>query len=151
MGPGAATLADVDLTDDSENYLFLGSVPTLLLLWFGVAGHRAWDIGRHLMAGALAISCLFMLGRYTPLYGVAFRLVPGIDLFRRPTDASFVFVIATAFIVGHCLADYVRIGLPKLRPLSVLLAIAASFAVIASAIVFSARTGHAQCARHSFH
>ena len=142
-GPGAATLADVNLTDDSENYLFLGSVPTLLLLWFGVAGHRAWDIGRHLMAGALAISCLFMLGRYTPLYGVAFRLVPGIDLFRRPTDASFVFVIATAFIVGHCLADYVHIGLPKLRPLSALLAIVASFAVIASAIVFSARTGHA--------
>ncbi|HET7887585.1 MAG TPA: YfhO family protein [Bradyrhizobium sp.] len=141
-GPGAATLADVDLTDDSENYLFLGSVPTLLLLWFGVAGHRAWEIGRRLMAGALAIACLFMLGRYTPFYGTAFSFVPGIDLFRRPTDASFIFVIATAFIVGHCLADYVRIGLPKLRPWSALLAVAAFFAAIASAIVFSARTGH---------
>jgi hypothetical protein len=141
-GPGAATLAEVDLTDDSENYLFLGAVPTLLLLWFGLAGHRAWQIGRRLMAGALLLSGLFMLGRYTPFYGLAFRFIPGIDLFRRPTDASFVFVIAASFIVGHCLADYVRVGLPKLRLLSALVAIAAALAVAASAIVFSTRTGH---------
>ena len=142
-GPGAATLAEVDLTDDSENYLFLGSVPTLLLLWFGLAGHGAWKRGRRLMAGALALSCLYMLGRYTPFYTLAFKFVPGIDLFRRPTDASFVFVIATAFMVGHCLADYVRLGVPKLRPLSTVLTIIASLATIASAIMFSAKTGHA--------
>jgi hypothetical protein len=142
-GPGAATLAEVDLTDDSENYLFLGAVPTLLLLWFGVAGRRAWQTGRRLMVCALAISCLFMLGRYTPFYSLAFRYIPGIDLFRRPTDASFVFAIATAFIVGHCLADYVRSGLPRVRPLSALLTLTVSFAVAGSAVAFSARTGHA--------
>ncbi len=142
-GPGAATLADVDLTDDSENYLFVGAVPTLVLLWFGVAGHRVWQPGRRLMTSALAASCLFMLGRYTPFYSLAFRFIPGIDLFRRPTDASFIFTIAFAFLVGHCLADYVRYGLPKLRPLSALLAIVASFAVAGSAIAFSSKTGHA--------
>jgi hypothetical protein len=142
-GPGAATLAAVDLTDDSENYLFVGAVPILLLLWFGIGGHRAWQPGRRLMTCALAISCLFMLGRYTPFYSLGFRFVPGIDLFRRPTDASFVFAIAMAFIVGHCLADYVRNGLPRLRPLSASLALVASFAVAGSAIAFSAKTGHA--------
>src|SRR5258708_9282588 len=70
------------------------------------------------MAGTAAIACVFMLGRYTPFYGLAFRFVPGIDLFRRPTDASFVFGIALAILAGHCLADYVREGLPRLRPLS---------------------------------
>jgi len=142
-GPGAATLAEVDLTDDSENYLFVGAVPTLLLLWFGVAGRRVWQPGRRLMACALVASCLFMLGRYTPFYGLGFRFIPGIDLFRRPTDASFIFAIAFAFVVGHCLADYVRDGLPKLRPLSALLTIAVSFAVVGSAIAFSSKTGHA--------
>lgn len=142
-GPGAATLAEVDLTDDSENYLFVGAVPTLLLLWFGLAGCRAWQVGRRLMACALALSCLFMLGRYTPFYGLAFRSVPGIDLFRRPTDASFVFGIAIAFLVGHCLADYVRNGLPPLRPFRVLLVSSAWLAVVGSAVAFSARTGHA--------
>lgn len=143
-GPGAATLAEVDLTDDSENYLFLGAVPTLLLLWFGIGGHRLWQPGRRLMACAFTVCCLFMLGRYTLFYSLGFRFIPGIDLFRRPTDASFVFTIAFAILVGHSLADYVRDGLPKLRPLSVLLAILVSFAVIASAIAFSAKTGHAQ-------
>jgi 4-amino-4-deoxy-L-arabinose transferase-like glycosyltransferase len=84
-----------------------------------------------------------MLGRYTPFYSLAFRFIPGIDLFRRPTDASFVFVIAIAFIAGHCLADYARSGLPRLRPPSALLALTVSLAVIGSAIAFSARTAHA--------
>ena len=142
-GPGAATLADVDLTDDSGNYLFVGAVPTLLLAWFGIAGNKAWQPGCRLMVCALAISCLFMMGRYTPLYGLAFRFIPGIDLFRRPTDASFVFGIATAFLTGHCLSDYIRNGLPPLRPLNTLLAVSVSLATVASAIAFSAKTGHA--------
>ena len=50
----------------------------------------------------------FMLGRYTPFYGLAFKFVPGINLFRRPTDASFVFGIALAILSGQSLADYVR-------------------------------------------
>jgi hypothetical protein len=142
-GPGAATLAEVDLADDSGNYLFVGAVPTLLLLWFGVAGGRAWQPGRRLMTCTLAIACVFMLGRYTPLYGLAFQFVPGIDLFRRPTDASFVVGIAIAVLAGHCLSDYIRNGVPRLRPLGTLAAISASLAVAGAAIAFSARTGHA--------
>ena len=142
-GPGAATLPEVALTDDSENYLFVGAVPVLLLLWFGIVGGGAWRRGRRLMACTLAIACLFMLGRYTPFYGLAFRFVPGIDLFRRPTDASFLFGIALAFLVGHGLADYVRKGLPRFRPLSTVVSVSAMAAVMGSAVVFSARTGHA--------
>ena len=48
-GPGAATLPEVALTDDSENYLFFGVVPILLLLWFGIVGGGAWRRGRRLM------------------------------------------------------------------------------------------------------
>jgi hypothetical protein len=149
-GPGAATLPEVALTDDSENYLFVGAVPILLLLWFGLAAGRAWRSGRRLMTATLAIACLFMLGRYTPFYGLAFRFVPGIDLFRRPTDASFVFNIALAFLVGQFLSDYVRKGLPNLRPIQTIAAISALLVVVAGAIVFSARTGHASDAAREF-
>jgi NADH:ubiquinone oxidoreductase subunit K len=149
-GPGAATLPEVALTDDSENYLFVGAVPILLLLWFGLAAGGAWRSGRRLMTATLAIACLFMLGRYTPFYGLAFRFVPGIDLFRRPTDASFVFNIALAFLVGQFLSDYVRKGLPNLRPKQTIAAISALLVVMAGAIVFSARTGHASDAAREF-
>lgn len=67
-----------------------------------------------------------------------FDLFPASILFRRPTDASFVFGIAIAFLVGHCLADYARDGLPALRPFS-----SAWLAIVGSAVAFSARTGHA--------
>lgn len=142
-GPGGATLAEVALTDPSSNYLFVGAVPVLLLIWLGFAGGSAWRPGRRLMTGTLVIACLFMLGRYTPLYGLAFRFVPGIDLFRRPVDASFVFGIAFAILTGHCLADYVREGLPRFRPLYVFAVVSMLLAIVGSAILFSAGTGHA--------
>jgi hypothetical protein len=84
-----------------------------------------------------------MLGRYTPFYGLAFKFVPGINLFRRPTDASFVFGIALAILSGHCLADYVRHGLPQLRPVYGIAVLSVLLGVVGSAIAFSARTGHA--------
>jgi hypothetical protein len=142
-GPGAATLPEVALTDDSENYLFVGAVPVLLLLWFGIIAGGATRRGRRLMTCMLAIACLFMLGRYTPFYSLAFRFVPGIDLFRRPTDASFVFGIALAYLVGHGLADYVREGLPRFRPLRTVVTVSVMAAIVDSAIVFSSQTGHA--------
>jgi hypothetical protein len=142
-GPGAATLPAVALTDDSENYLFVGAVPTLLVLWLGLAGGGAWRRGRRLMTATLLSACIFMLGRYTPFYGWAFTFLPGIDLFRRPTDASFVFGISFAVLAGHCLSDYVREGLPRFRPIVALAGVSALLTVVFSAIAFSARTGHA--------
>jgi hypothetical protein len=123
--------------------LFVGVVSVLLMLWFGIAGGRAWRRGRRLMTCTLAIASLFMLGRYTPFYGLAFRFVPGIDLFRRPTDASFLFGIAFAFLVGHCLTDYIREGQFHTRPLRAVAAASATVAVVGSAVVFSAQSGHA--------
>ena len=42
-----------------------------------------------LMAGVLLVAVLYTMGRYSPLYSLAFNYVPGIDLFRRPIDGSF--------------------------------------------------------------
>lgn len=142
-GPGATTLPAVALTDDSENYLFVGAVPTLLVLWLGLLGGGAWRPGRRLVTATLVSACIFMLGRYTPFYGWAFTFLPGIDLFRRPTDASFVFGVSFAVLAGHCLSDYVREGLPRFRPIVASAGVSALLAVVISAIAFSARTGHA--------
>jgi hypothetical protein len=142
FGPGRATLPEVALTDGSFNYLFVGAVPILLLLWVGIAGGGAWRRGRRLMTATLVIACLLMLGRYTPVYALAFRWVPAMDFFRRPTDAGFVFGIALAILSGHCLADYVREGPPRFRLRRFLVPAAALPAVIGSAVLFSTGTGH---------
>jgi hypothetical protein len=141
-GPGWATLPDVASTDSSFNYLFVGAVPVILLLWVGLAAGGIARRGRILLAATLAVSILYMMGRYTPAFAWAFATVPGIDLFRRPVDASFVFVIALALLAGHLLSDWIRDGIPQRRMLGLLLVVASTAAMVAGAIWFSGLSGH---------
>ena len=141
-GPGPWSIPELPYIDDSFSYMFVGSVTVVLLLWFGVVGGRAFRRGRILLISALVLSLLYALGRYTPLFAWAFDYVPGVAKFRRPVDATFVFVAALALLAGHLLSDYVREGLPRRR---VLLSIAVAGGVVAMlgwALVFLARSGH---------
>jgi hypothetical protein len=145
-GPSGGSVPEVALTDDSFNYMFVGSVPVVLLLWFGIAGGRAFGRGRLLLTGALVLSLLFALGRYTPLFGWAFEWIPGVSFFRRPVDGDFVLVIALALLCGHLLADYVRDGLPPRRMIANVIVAAGVFAMLAFAVMFSQRSGHGTAA-----
>ena len=118
-GPNYDTLPEVGSTDRSFNYLFVGVAPTIVLLWFGVAGGLLARRDNRLMAGVLLVAALYTMGRYSPLYSLAFNYVPGIDLFRRPIDGSFVLVIAIALLVGQLLATYVREGVPRVPDLAI--------------------------------
>jgi hypothetical protein len=141
-GPSAGLLPEVALTDDSFNYIFIGSVPVVLLLWFGVVGGRLFRRERLLLTTTLMAALLFALGRYTPLFGWAFAWVPGVSMFRRPVDGDFVLVIALALLAGHLLADYVRDGPPRRRVLASILVGAVAFAIVVSAVLLSHRSGH---------
>jgi hypothetical protein len=145
-GPGATTLPDVAYTDDSFNYMFVGSVPVVLLLWFGIVGGGAWRRSRRLITAVLAISLLFMLGRYTPVFAWAFDFVPGIGMFRRPVDANFVFGVAMAILAGHLLADYIRDGPPAPRIWRSAIVAAGASAILVWAVIFSQQSGHGAAA-----
>jgi hypothetical protein len=141
-GPNYETEPDVGATDQSFNYLFIGATPTILLLWFGLAGGWLWRRGNRFMVGAALAAALYAMGRYTPLYGWAFHHIPGIDLFRRPIDGAFVLVGAIALLAGHLLADYVRDGLPRVAPWRLATVAALGLGMIGWAVVFSARSAH---------
>jgi hypothetical protein len=141
-GPNFDTLPEVGATDRSFNYLFVGAAPTLILLWFGLAGGGLSQRGRRVLTGALAGALLYMLGRYTPLYEFAFNYIPGISLFRRPVDGALVFVAVLALICGQLLADYVRAGLPRVPRWRLATVAAGALLILGWAIAFSARTQH---------
>ena len=141
-GPDANTEPLVALTDDSFNYLFVGAVPIILLLWFGIAGGGAFRRGRLLIAATVVLALLFALGRYTPVFAWMFDWVPGVNRFRRPVDGSFVFVAMLALICGALLADYIREGLPRPRLWASIGVALVALAVVASGVVFSGRAGH---------
>ncbi len=141
-GPNGTTEPLVSLTDDSFNYLFVGSVPIILLLWLGIACGGAFRRGRMLLAATAALALIYALGRYTPAFAWAFDFVPGVSRFRRPVDGSFVFVAMLALICGALLADYIREGVPRgCRAASVAVALA-GLAIIVFGVMFSGRTGH---------
>lgn len=143
-GPNYQTLPEVGATDRSLNYLFVGVAATVVVLWFAVAGGWAARRGTRLMAAIVLLALLYALGRYTPLYPLAFQYVPGISFFRRPIDGLFVLVAAFALLAGRMLADYVREGLPRVAAWRIAAVGLGALGVIAWAVLFSARTGHGQ-------
>lgn len=142
-GPNGATEPAVAFTDDSFNYLFVGSAPLVLLLWLGVAGGYAFRRGRVFLAVVAALALAYALGRYTPLFSAAFDFVPGVSRFRRPVDGDFVLMAALALLSGALLADYVREGLPRVRWAAAAALSIGLIALLVSAVMFSAREGHA--------
>ena len=141
-GPNGNTEPLVSLTDDSFNYLFVGSVPVILLLWLGIACGGAFRRGRTLLAATAALALIYALGRYTPAFAWAFDFVPGVSRFRRPVDGSFVFVAMLALICGALLADYIREGVPRGRRAASVAMAFAGLAMVVFGVMFSGRTGH---------
>lgn len=145
-GPGPSTRPGLDATDSSFNYLFAGSLTALLLLWHGIAGGRAFAPGRRFLIVAFAAAALYALGRATPFFELMFDYVPGVALFRRPVDATFVLMTLAALMSGHLAADYMRDGAPRVPRWALAVLLAAVAALLAWAIAFSGISGKANAA-----
>jgi len=113
-GPGYETMAEADWTDRCINYLFIGTVPVLLFVWHGLAGGRVFARPARFFLTVLTIAMLYAVGRETPLFGWAFDRLPGVSLYRRPADATFVANIMLALTSGYLLHRYIESGLPSL-------------------------------------
>src|SRR6185369_327459 len=46
-------------------------------------------------------TAFFMFGWYTPIFHLMYELMPGVKLFRRPADATFVFGALIAIMAGY--------------------------------------------------
>ncbi len=63
-------------------------------------------------SGVAVFFALYALGRYTPAYAIFYH-VPGVDLWRRPADATFLFGFALAILAGYAVSRLERgEGLP---------------------------------------
>lgn len=148
-GPDWHSLSEGTWTDRATNYLFIGTIPALFILWHGIAGGRlfAREFRFFLVLGLLAI--LYALGRYTPGFEMVFDHLPGVNLYRRPADATFLINIALAFSSGYLVHRYATEGLPswskaslgQLRIALPALAVALLIGALASALAFAVKAG----------
>ncbi len=113
-GPGAATLAGDDWTDRSIDYLFIGTLSVVLIVWQGFAGGRALERGARSFLALFVAALIYALGRHSPFFGAIFDWVPGVALYRRPADATFLMNVALAFLSGDLLHRYIAEGSPAI-------------------------------------
>ena len=112
-GPGYETMVDPDWTDRAINYLFIGTLPALLVFWHGLAGGRLFGRRLRLFFFVGLGALLYAVGRSTPVFAWAFDLVPGVSLYRRPADATFILNFAFAMACGYLVHRYVAEGAPN--------------------------------------
>jgi hypothetical protein len=145
-GPDWQSMAAGTWTDRATNYLFAGTVPALLLIWHGVAGGRllAREFRFFLIVGLAAV--VYAIGRYTPLFEIIFDRLPGVSLYRRPADATFIINFTFAFAAGYLLHRWLEEGSPKLAGLPRLtsagLAALLLGAALAGALAYGWRGNH---------
>jgi hypothetical protein len=112
-GPDYDTMPRADWTDRAVDYLFIGTLPFLLIAWHGFGAGRLFARRGRFFLILLVLSLAYALGRYTPFFALAFDRIPGVSLYRRPADATFVLNIALSFAAGFLLHRYIVDGLPR--------------------------------------
>jgi hypothetical protein len=80
--------------------LYLGALPLLALVLAGLRG-QLWAREVRFFSAAGALVLLYALGWYTPAFHLLYKLVPGVDLYRRPADATFLLGAIGAVLAGY--------------------------------------------------
>src|SRR5262249_23649938 len=80
--------------------LYIGALPLLLLIVAAVRG-QLWAPEIRFFACAAGVALAYALGRYTPAFRICYALLPGVDLYRRPADATFLIGALGAILAGY--------------------------------------------------
>src|SRR5262245_45274205 len=80
--------------------LYLGAIPLLMLILAGLRG-LLWEREVRFYTVACAAMLLYAFGWYTPVFRVFYEVLPGVGLFRRPADATFLIGALAAILAGY--------------------------------------------------
>jgi hypothetical protein len=105
--------------------IYCGMLAMILIFGTGLARGQLLTRDIRYFAAMLVVVLLYALGWYTPAFRVMYEILPGVDLFRRPADATFILgllvAIATGYLVHRLLSgaeDAPRAPAGTLRPVA---------------------------------
>jgi hypothetical protein len=81
--------------------VYCGILAVLLVAGMGIARGLLWAREIRFFLIALAVCLVYALGWYTPIFRVMYDVLPGVDLYRRPADATFVIGLMIAVNTGY--------------------------------------------------
>jgi hypothetical protein len=119
-------------TAQNMGQLYLGAIPLLLLVAGTVRG-IFWDREVRFLSLALIFVVLYALGGFTPLFRVVYELLPGVKLFRRPADATFLIGGIASLLAGYAAHRAFTWTMPQAKPWQRV----AEVAVIAGGVLFA--------------
>jgi len=82
--------------------LYAGALVPILLV-IGTVRGWLWSREIRFFAIAAVLTAFYMFGWYSPVFYGMYELMPGVKLFRRPADATFLLGGLLAFITGYLL------------------------------------------------
>jgi hypothetical protein len=92
-------MADLFLAQNM-GLLYSGALAAVMLV-IGLSRCALWSREIRFFTIAALLTAFFMFGWYTPVFRVMYELMPGVKLFRRPADATFVFGALIAIMAGY--------------------------------------------------
>lgn len=140
-GPPSFAWPDTGLfVAQNMGVLYMGAPALLLLAAAGARLARAPNGPFLLLATGLVL--LYALGWYAPVLAFARKLLPGVDLYRRPADATFLLTLLLALLAGGALDRLLREPPPRAMPIASAVA-SAGLAAAALLALIRGRLGQA--------
>jgi hypothetical protein len=80
--------------------LYIGAIPVILLTLAALRG-RLWAPEIRFFTVAAGVVLVYALGWYTPVFRWLYELLPGVSLYRRPADATFLIGALASILAGY--------------------------------------------------
>jgi len=94
-------MADLNLAQNMP-LLYAGTLAPVLLV-MGTLRGWLWSREIRFFSIVALFAAFYAFGRYSPAFYPMYELMPGVKLFRRPADATFVFGAMVAITAGYAL------------------------------------------------
>jgi hypothetical protein len=117
--------------------LYAGALTIVVLVSFGLVRGLALAREIRFFTIAAALVLLYALGAYTPAFRLMYDLLPGVALYRRPADATFVLVALAAVVAGYLVHRWLTGTLPPATPWQRALEIACPIVVVAAGLALA--------------
>jgi hypothetical protein len=117
--------------------VYSGALVLVVIVAFGTIRGLAWTREIRFFSVATLLVLLYTLGWYTPAFRAMYEVLPGVTLFRRPADATFVLGALLAILAGYLVHRWVSASVPPPKPWARALEIAVAVALVAAALALA--------------
>ncbi len=143
-GPGSQGWGDRNIAlAQNMGQLYIGALPIAAILVFGLFTGDIFRREIRYFTFAAIISILYAVGRFTPAFYFMYEYIPGVDLFRRPADATFMIGVCLAIVGGYVVHRQASLGFERNQNRRVIAGAIAVALLLAASVGLAIREGHA--------